>query len=78
MPNVWEIQFGLNPHDAQDAIKDFDNDGLKNLNEYQCGTDPTNPDTDGGGQQDGSEVKTGQDPLDPSDDQGLPKPAGWS
>ena len=78
MPNVWEIQFGLNPNDAQDATKDVDNDGLNNLNEYQYGTNPTNPDSDGGGQLDGSEVKAGLDPLDPSDDHGLPTPAGSS
>jgi DNA-binding beta-propeller fold protein YncE len=36
--------------------EDPDHDGLTNLQEYQLGTDPNNPDTDGDGLTDGQEV----------------------
>ncbi len=71
MPNDWELTYGLDPADPSDAADDTDSDGLVNLEEYNRGTDPTNPDTDGGGLNDGDEVDQGKDPLDPSDD-GLP------
>jgi hypothetical protein len=41
MPDLWEIQYGLNPKDAADAGLDLDGDGTTNLEEYQNGTDPT-------------------------------------
>ena len=37
-------------------FQDPDRDGLTNLEEYQNGTDPHNPDTDGDGLSDGDEV----------------------
>ena len=37
-------------------FEDPDRDGLTNLQEYQLGTDPNNPDTDGDGLSDGNEV----------------------
>jgi hypothetical protein len=43
MPDVWEIAHGLDMYDATDADKDFDGDGLSNLEEYQVGGDPTDP-----------------------------------
>jgi hypothetical protein len=42
MPDSWEIAYGFNPDDASDATLDFDSDGLKNLDEYLAGTNPTN------------------------------------
>jgi DNA-binding beta-propeller fold protein YncE len=38
------------------ASEDPDHDGLTNLQEFQIGTDPNNPDTDGDGLTDGQEV----------------------
>lgn len=69
MPNNWEDQYGLDPHDPSDADDDDDGDNLENLQEYQHGTDPTNPDTDFGGTNDGDEVLNNcTDPLNPLDD----------
>jgi hypothetical protein len=44
MPDDWETAYGLNPYDAGDAAIDTDEDGWNNLEEYEEGTDPTNPD----------------------------------
>ena len=43
MPDAWELQFGLNPHDSSDAAWDADNDGMSNLAEYLSGTNPADP-----------------------------------
>jgi len=40
MPDIWEIDNGLNPLDAQDASLDPDKDGLTNLQEYTQYKDP--------------------------------------
>jgi hypothetical protein len=57
MPNGFENRnAGLSREDPSDAVLDFDNDGLTNLEEFQNGTDPNNPDTDGDGVSDGDEV----------------------
>jgi hypothetical protein len=40
MPDDWEIQFGLNPNDPNDASGDCDGDGVTNLQEYLNGTHP--------------------------------------
>jgi hypothetical protein len=40
MPDAWETSYGLNPHDAADALKDPDGDGYTNIEEYLNGTDP--------------------------------------
>jgi hypothetical protein len=47
---------------------DTDRDGLKNLQEFQLGTDPREDDTDGDGLHDGDEVSVGDDPTDPDTD----------
>lgn len=44
MPDNWENQYGLDPS-TDDADEDADGDGFTNLEEYQAGTDPTNPDS---------------------------------
>lgn len=59
MPDVYELNNGLNPNDASDANADPDNDGLTNIQEYHLGTLPQNPDTDGDGLKDGVETGTG-------------------
>jgi arylsulfatase A-like enzyme len=57
MPNWFEDEYvGLDREDPRDAALDFDHDGLTNLEEFQNGTDPLNPDTDGDGVSDGEEV----------------------
>ncbi len=63
LPDGWEFVYGLNPLSANDAAIDTDSDGLSNLEEYQLGLDPTNPDTDNDGATDGEE--TGEFLLDP-------------
>jgi hypothetical protein len=67
MPNWFENRHpGLNRENPSDAALDFDADGLTNLEEFQHGTDPNNPDTDGDGSSDGYEVHTGHtDPAKP-------------
>ena len=40
MPDDWETQYGLNPHDPSDAAQDPNGNGLNNLMEYTCGLDP--------------------------------------
>ena len=56
IPDDWKIAHGLDPNDPAVAFEDPDQDGLTNLEEYQNGTDPHNPDTDGDGLSDGDEV----------------------
>ena len=56
IPDDYEIAHGMNPNDPTDALADPDHDGLTNLQEFQFGTDPHNPDTDGDGLRDGDEV----------------------
>jgi hypothetical protein len=40
IPDGWEIQHGLNPHDPTDAALDVDHDGMNALAEFRAGTDP--------------------------------------
>ena len=53
LPNAWEIAHVFNPSDPSDASDDSDLDGLTNLEEYQLGLDPRDPDTDHDGLVDG-------------------------
>jgi hypothetical protein len=41
MPNAWELQYGLNLFDPNDAQTDSDGDNVDNLTEYLQGRDPT-------------------------------------
>ncbi|MGB2863204.1 MAG: hypothetical protein WBC05_07740 [Sedimentisphaerales bacterium] len=41
MPDRWEKQFGLKWNDSSDGVKDADNDGYTNVEEWLNGTDPT-------------------------------------
>ena len=43
LPDIWELEQGLNPGDPSDSNRDTDGDGLTNLQEYDSGTNPTNP-----------------------------------
>src|SRR5579864_7928385 len=56
IPDDWKVAHSLDPNDPYVAMEDPDHDGLTNLEEYQYGTDPNNPDTDGDGLSDGDEV----------------------
>src|SRR5260370_33713209 len=56
VPDDWAIAHGLDPNDPAMSFEDPDHDGLTNLQEFQNGTDPHNPDTDGDGLTDGQEV----------------------
>jgi len=56
IPDSWAIAHGLDPNDPAMPFEDPDQDGLTNLQEFQNGTDPHNPDTDGDGLTDGQEV----------------------
>lgn len=55
MPDYWEIQYDLEPYNPADAGYDDDSDGLTNLEEFQMGTNPTDPDTDNDNIIDGSD-----------------------
>jgi hypothetical protein len=57
----------MDPLDSSDALGDPDHDTLKNIQEFEYGTDPNNPDSDGDGLPDGWEVTFSLDPLDPND-----------
>src|SRR5690606_19853377 len=63
IPDAWEMQHGLDPRNADDALYDQDNDGLNNLEESSEGTNPHLSDTDGDGGLDGDEVTKGTDPT---------------
>jgi hypothetical protein len=56
-----ELELGLNPNNAADALEDPDRDGLNNRGEADAGTDLRNPDSDGDGIFDGEEVVAGTD-----------------
>ncbi len=43
IPNSWKEQYGFNPFDPTVAAADPDGDGLSNLQEFELGTDPTDP-----------------------------------
>ena len=61
------IAMAMSPLDNSDAILDPDGDGLTNVEEFNAGTDPGNPDTDNDGLPDGWEWDYQLDPTDPSD-----------
>lgn len=44
MPDVWETEYGLDPF-VNDAAEDLDGDGYSNIQEYNAGTNPNDPDS---------------------------------
>ncbi len=64
-PTAWAAKHHLK---GAWKAKDADRDGLKNLKEFQLGTDPRKADSDRDGLKDGDEVKSSNDPLDPDTD----------
>lgn len=63
MSDIWELKFGFNPLADEDAVADYDQDGLSNLQEFQAQTNPKVADTDNDGMSDGDEVNSGRNPL---------------
>ena len=41
MPDAWETEHGLNPHDASDSSGDANGDGYTNIEDFLNGLDPT-------------------------------------
>lgn len=71
LPRWWEIDNGLSDADAADAASDKDGDGRTALQEYNGGSNSTNPnraDTDGDGLTDGAEFVAGTNPNNPDTD----------
>lgn len=55
MSDAWETLYGLNPNSAADGSLDPDADGLTNLQEFEAGTDPHDPDSDADSVSDGND-----------------------
>jgi hypothetical protein len=54
IPDRWEAKYDLSLHKNQ-APRDQDNDGVKNLAEFKDGTSPREADTDGDGTTDSTD-----------------------
>ena len=59
----WEVDYGLNPKNPDDAAENWDTDSLDNLTEFQNNTNPNDPDTDDDNMPDDWEVNNSLDPL---------------
>ncbi len=67
IPDYWEYKW-FGPGDlSHHAGSHSDSDGLTDLEEFENGTDPFNPDSDGDGWSDSNELAAGSDPLNPDD-----------
>jgi hypothetical protein len=61
IPDRWEKRHNLSLHINQ-AHRNQDHEGLNNLEEFENGTNPRNPDTDSDGLTDAQEVEVGDNP----------------
>ncbi len=71
LPDPWEIGYGLDPLDPDDADEDKDSDGVTNLAEYLNNCNPNEPDSDSDTMPDLWEIENG---LDPTIDDSLEDP----
>ncbi len=80
LPDRWEEDHGLDPHQFDPDISDPDGDGLVSHSEFFIGTHPLDADTDNGGENDGSEYFAGRIPQDFPVDDGIQPPdsVGWA
>ena len=67
IPDSWENKYFCVDKNKDDALVDYDEDGLTNKEEYYFGTDPCDEDTDNDGILDGKEIDDGTDPLIPNE-----------
>lgn len=68
-PDVWLVQYGLDPNQNHDPNADLDGDGLSLQREHDLGIDPTRSDTDGDGYSDWEELRLlVTDPADSGDE----------
>jgi hypothetical protein len=65
LPDYWELRYGLNPSDPEDAKLDVDFDGLSYAEEFTIKTDFSDKDTDGDSLPDGWEYNNGRNPKVP-------------
>lgn len=63
IPDVWELEYGYDPLNANDAQRDDDADSLNNLGEFNNETHPQMFDTDSDTIGDGYEVQIGTSPT---------------
>jgi hypothetical protein len=68
IPDLDEMLYEMDKDDPSDAQLDLDSDGMSNIQEYQRGTNLTDPDTDHDGMPDGWEADFRLDPLKHSAD----------
>lgn len=70
MPDLFELQYGFDAQNPNDATGDADGDSVSNRDEHRAGTNPLLADTDGGGVDDGVELAVGMNPTSAIDDSG--------
>ena len=73
--SFFSMVSAIDPLDGNDPYLDPDHDGVSNVQEFEWGSDPNNPDSDNDGLPDGWEILYGRgtgglsglDPMDPTD-----------
>lgn len=68
LPDNWIAMYPMLAELDDIPGTDSDEDGLENIEEYEFGTDPLNPDTDGDNVYDGIEFENSLNPLEPMSD----------
>jgi alpha/beta hydrolase family protein DUF900/thrombospondin type 3 repeat protein len=77
IPDLWELEHGMNPNDPSDAAADPAGSGLTNLQKYQLGLDPWKYSTADDGLSDGWKVSHGYDPKQKASTAGDGIPDDW-